>query len=404
MSNLFPPVISGSSLQLYELSLRLVRRGHRVIVITARYDKKLHEHEVIEGIEVYRLPAIRLPQLVVALRFKWLTATFSPGNLRRIRSILARHAVDLIHLHNHMFDLAFSAAFLKRALRLPLVLSLHTPITHNNAFYNAVLVAAERLILKPLIINATDCIVCPDQNIVKYITQRFKFRRFTIIPYGVEEIFEPTSEVVASLTQRFGLSGKRIILSVGHLHLIRNRIDLIRAMPAILRHVPEAVLLIVGAVEEQQPLALVKQLGLSNAVIFTGIQENLVVRALLSICEIEAHWFTLDHPPIDSSPGIATMEAMLAGRPAMTVASEDTFGSGVLKQFQNIVLVQPGDTPAIAEQIIRLLTQRELATAIGVAGRLVALEHFAWPKVISRMEALYTTVITNSEVTDAKVA
>ncbi len=386
-ANLFPPVISGSSLQLYELSLRLVRRGHRVIVITARYDKTLHEHEVINGIEVYRLPAIRLPQLAVALRFKWLTATFSPRNLRRIRSILAHHAVDLIHLHNHMFDLAFSAAFLKRALRLPLVLSLHTPITHNNVFYNAVLVAAERFILKPLIINAADSIVCPDHNIVKYITRRFKSRRFTIIPYGVEEIFEPTSEMVASLTKKFGLSGKRVILSVGHLHLIRNRIDLIRAMPEILRHVPEAMLLIVGAV-----------------VIFTGIQENLVVRALLWICDIEAHWFTLDHPPIDSSPGIATMEAMLAGRPAMTMASEDTFGPGVLKQFKNIVLVRPGDTAAIAEKIIRLLTHRELASAIGVAGRLVARQYFAWPEVTSRMEALYASVIAKSEIADTKVA
>jgi glycosyltransferase involved in cell wall biosynthesis len=98
------------------------------------------------------------------------------------------------------------------------------------------------------------------------------------------------------------------------------------------------------------------------------------------------------------------MEAMLAGRPAMTMASEDTFGPGVLKQFKNIVLVRPGDTAAIAEKIIRLLTHRELASAIGIAGRLVARQYFAWPEVTSRMEALYASVIAKSEIADTKVA
>lgn len=404
ISNLFPPVVSGSSLQLYELSKRLVRRGHRVIIVTARYRKDLPEHEVDSGIDVYRLPSLRLPRLAVALKFEWLTATFSPANLRRIKSILRRHSVDLIHLHNHMFDLAFSAALVKRALGLPLVVSLHTPITHNNPFYNRLLVTAERLILKPMIIGSADCVVCPDYNIVKYVKQRFDCERVALIPYGVDEAPPLAPDVAAAIAERFALQGSRLLLSIGHVHQIRNRIDFVRAMADVVRHVPEAKLIVVGAVGDQRPVALAKELGLTDRVIFTGTLDHATTQALLAMCEIEAHWFTLKHPPIDSSPGIATMEAMLAGKPALTMASEDTFGPGVLRNFENVVLVKPGDAAAIAGQLVRLLCNAGLAKSIGDAGRKVALEHFTWPHVIGRMEALYGRLIRDRVAPVANVA
>jgi len=79
-SNLFPPVVSGSSTQSSALARELVRRGHSVTVITPHLDKSTARHEVVDGVEIYRLPCIRVPPTPLTLNFPWVNFTFTPAN------------------------------------------------------------------------------------------------------------------------------------------------------------------------------------------------------------------------------------------------------------------------------------------------------------------------------------
>jgi len=393
LSNLYPPIMSGSSLQLLDLARGLAARGHQVVIITARAHRDASEHESADGVHVYRLPAMRLPELSICLNFPWLTFTFWPANVRRMKEIVARHQVDLLHLHNHMFDLAFSAVWLRRSCRLPLVVSMHTPITHNNAVFNFVLTRAERYFLKPVVIDSADALVIPDYNVVPYVEKRFGRAATAIIPYGIHAPKAPRAEVVDELRARYQLAGKRLVLSVGHVHEIRNRLDLIGAFAAVKARVPNALLLIVGAMTYQPAVDLVKELNLSDCVVFTSTIKHEEVMALLSLAELEAHWFTLQHPALESSPGPATMEAMLAGKPAMTYASENTFGPGVLRNGSNVILVRPGDEQGIAATIVDLLNDPAKARAMGMAARAAAEKHFAWPNIVTQFEKLYSAIL-----------
>jgi 1,2-diacylglycerol 3-alpha-glucosyltransferase len=396
LSNLYPPIMSGSSLQLVHLARGLAERGHQVVIITARAHQDAPAHESADGVHVYRLPAVRLPELSISLNFPWLTFTFWPANLRRMKDIVARHKVDLLHLHNHMFDLAFSAVWLRRSLRLPLVVSMHTPITHNNAAFNFVLTRAERHFLKPVVIDAADALVIPDYNVVPYVEKRFSRPATAIIPYGIHEPAPPRPALVEELRARYGLAGKRLVLSVGHVHQIRNRLDLIRAFPAVKAKIPNALLLIVGATTYQPAVDLATELNLHDCVVFTGTLKHEETMALLSLAELEAHWFTLEHPAIESSPGPATMEAMLAGKPAMTYASENTFGPGVLQNGVNVILVRPGDVPGIAATIVELLLDPAKGQAMGEAARKAAARHFAWSSIVTQFEKLYADVLAGT--------
>ena len=87
-SNLYYPIVSGSSTQSRYLGRELVRRGHRVTFITARTQKDTPEHEVDDGVEVYRVPAILLPKIPLAFNFPWLSYTFTRGNLRLLETII----------------------------------------------------------------------------------------------------------------------------------------------------------------------------------------------------------------------------------------------------------------------------------------------------------------------------
>src|SRR5438270_6352898 len=107
-SNLYPPVASGSSTQTAGLSRSLAQHGCPTVVITAKIDKTSEDYEEVDAVHIYRLPTIRLPKMAVALNFPWLSYTFFPKNLRRVKEIIERHQPDVFHLHNHMFDLALT--------------------------------------------------------------------------------------------------------------------------------------------------------------------------------------------------------------------------------------------------------------------------------------------------------
>ena len=304
-TNLFPPVVSGSSTQCSTLSRELVRRGNQVTVITARVAPESLEYEWVDGVHIYRLPSLRLPKLDIALNFPWLSYTFTPANLKRIQTILERHRPDVLHLHNHMFDLAFSAVVMHRRLKIPLVVTIHTMIKHAKSLYNLVLYPLDRLFLKNVVIKNADAVLCPDLNIVDYVHEAFQRPDAVLLPYGISETPKMNPELVEEIRQRYQLAGKRVILSLGHVHEIRNRKDLVEAMPAILKVFPNTVLLIVGVVATQTPVETARRLGIENSVIFAGHQPHAHIPALFELADLEAHWLTQDKPE-KTSLGVAT--------------------------------------------------------------------------------------------------
>ena len=256
LSNLFTPVVSGSSTQSQSLARELVRRGHHVFVCTAHVEPVSPREQVIDGVRVYRLPCFRMPKLPLTLNCPWLSYTFLPGNLRRMEAIFRRHRPDVIHLHNHLFDMSLSAAWLRKQCRLPLVCTIHTMVRHARAAYNLVLTPGDRLLLRWLIGDRTDLMICPDGNMDAYVRQAFPRTRRTIVPYGINLPGQGDPATMRRIVETHGLDNKRVILSLGHIHDVRPRLDEIAAMPEILKAFPDARLLIVGKETISAPRAL----------------------------------------------------------------------------------------------------------------------------------------------------
>lgn len=391
LTNLFSPIASGSANQTLGLSRALAAAGKEVVVVTAHVDPASAEHETIDGVHVYRLPAVRLPEMAIALNFPWLNWTLWPANLRRLEVILRRHQVGVLHVHNHMFDLALAGAGMRRRFGLPMALTVHTIVKHQVKAFNSVLYPADRWVLKRLVVDQSDVVLCPDVNIEAYVRARFARMDGIVIPYGISLPPNPGEAVHRMIRERFGLAGKRVILSLGHVHALRNRLDLVRAMPRVLERFPDVVLLVVGAVADQRPVKLARALHLDEAVIFAGPQPYEHVSAYHALAELEAMWF--DQAPDGKNPlGIACMEAMYMGRPVLTVSNEDTFGRDVLKSGRDVVIVEPRQPEHLAATIIDLLADREKAKRIGASARAVALRHFAWESVAQRTAEVYCTL------------
>jgi glycosyltransferase involved in cell wall biosynthesis len=393
MTNLFAPVASGSATQSMGLAAALAARGHRVVVITAQVDSNSATHERIDGYDVYRVPALRLPKMSISLNFPWLNWTLWPANLKRMEGILREHSVQVIHIHNHMFDMAFAGVILGRRLGLLTVITIHTIIKHSKKFFNLLLAPADRYALKHMVIRNADAVICPDVNVETYVRQRFGLTDSYLIPYGIDLPPHPGRMIDAEIREKFGLDGKRVILSLGHVHALRNRIDLVKAMPKVLDKFPNAVLLIVGAVADQRPVALANQLKIEQSVIFAGAQPHGHMPVYHSLAEIEAMWF--DQADGGMNPlGIACMEGMFAGKPVLTVSNEDTFGRGVLKSGRDLWIIEAGQPERVAELINDLLSDTEKALAMGRHARVIATEHFAWENIAACTLRIYRSLLT----------
>jgi glycosyltransferase involved in cell wall biosynthesis len=95
LSHEFPPVGGGASPVVCELAKQLVRLGHPVDVVTMHYDA-LPCHEAVEGVNVYRTPALRArPDIGRAHEL----ATYFPGAFFRTLSLIRQNRYDIIHSH-----------------------------------------------------------------------------------------------------------------------------------------------------------------------------------------------------------------------------------------------------------------------------------------------------------------
>jgi len=329
----------------------------------------------------------------ITFNFPWINYTYTPNNVKRIRKIIREFKPDVLHLHNHMFDLSFSAVQIKKETGLPLVVTLHTVIRHSSSIYNFFLLPLDRFFLKRTVLDHADQVFCPDANIKLYAEEIFKRKNAIIVPYGIDlgQVNEDSVEVIR---KKHKLEGKRIILSLGHVHDIRNRKDLVLALPGIIKEIPNVVLVLIGAVSTEIPAQLAKKLGVKEHLILCGPIEHKDIPNFLQIADIEAHWLNQEEPE-RTSLGIASLESMAFGKTILAAANPDTYGKGILNDGENLIIVKPNNPEALSEIIVRLLQNDAERKRIGDNAQQTIKENFLWDSVCEQTIRVYNSVINS---------
>lgn len=79
-------------------------------------------------------------------------------------------------------------------------------------------------------------------------------------------------------------------------------------------------------------------------------------------------------------------------RGTAVVASASDGLTEIVRDGQTGFLVPPGDAKALAEALVRVLSNRELAERLGETGREVALTHFRWETYLDKIVEVYRTI------------
>jgi len=145
--------------------------------------------------------------------------------------------------------------------------------------------------------------------------------------------------------------------------------------------------LVVGNVYDDRFLARAEELGVRDNLIVTGGVPREAVPAFVAAADVEGHDLQ------GYGLGTASLEVMAARVPVVSVVRDDNFPGIRLHSWDNVVMVPPDDPRALADAIIRLLDDRDLARRVGEGQRALILDHFSLGAVTDRHVALYEELV-----------
>ena len=172
----------------------------------------------------------------------------------------------------------------------------------------------------------------------------------------------------SSIRSKYGLNEAPAILFVGTLYPHKGVHLLIEAFNIVKRAIPEAKLLIVGKAIYSYYLKLLKSKA-GESTIFAGYVKDEELPYYYAACDVYAT------ASLHENFDIPVVEAQACGKPV--VAFNLCSHPEVIRQNITGFLVKPQDCEQLAEAIIRILSDKNLAQKIGEAGAKWARETFA---------------------------
>ncbi len=204
-----------------------------------------------------------------------------------------------------------------------------------------------------------------------------------VIHHGIRDAASQHKQARYTKTVRTRLkldAESKIILTVARLAPDKGQDEVILAMPEVLRVVPNARYLIVGGGPCESSLkSLAEQSGVADSVYFLGDIPRDAVWPFYAACDV---FVMPSRRGADESFGIVFVEAAAFARPA--IAGNQGGMAEAVADGRTGLLVDPTCTSDIAQAIVRLLTDPELANQIGQRARIGFEERFSIETMIEK--------------------
>jgi glycosyltransferase involved in cell wall biosynthesis len=390
VNNFYPPRVGGSAHLSDALARGYARAGHEVLVLTAAYKDAPAEEELEPRLRVVRLPAAAIPQTRLSVSFD-LAFTLRPSLRKRVTQLLDEFRPDVIHQHGQFFDLTWSTGRWARKKGVPTLLSVHTRLENPKAHYHGVFRWLDATVVKPIMRRNRPRIVVMDIQMDEYIKHRYRraYSGLEYIPVGVD-----MNRMVGgdgdAVRRRHDLGSAPVIVSLGHVIPLRDRIALVEALPKVLEAVPDAKLVVVGHVYYDVFQRRAAELEVAGSVLSVGAVPKQEVPDYLAAATVEAHDLQ------GYGMGTATLEGMAAGVPVVVAVRPDNFPGIDLVSGGNCVLVRQGDADELAEALVGLLRDPATSARIGAAGRVLVEQNFSLDVVLDKHLRVLEEMVSGS--------
>lgn len=289
----------------------------------------------------------------------------------RLREELERAGdFDLIYERYSLWS--FAAMELARDRGIPGLLEVNAPLIEEQAEYRVLVDRAGAERTAERVFRAARALLAVSDEVAGYLKQFPEtLGKIQVLPNGVNAERFPENLQPA-------LPSKPGVFTVGFVGTLKawhGLSVLIEAFAQFHARLPLTRLLIVGDGPEREKLAAdLAARGLQNAALFTGSVAPEKVPALLASMDVAV----APYPKLEKfyfSP-LKVYEYMAASVPV--VASRIGQLEKLIQPDTNGLLVPPGNAAALAAALERLLTEPQLATRLGRAGRATVLRDYTW--------------------------
>lgn len=359
------PYVSGLSEYVKRISEALASRGHKVTVVTSQHDKQLQLRETINGVEVIRC------HYLLSVAKGLVMPTFVLTVLNKAKS----H--DVVNIHLPMFE-----AWMVSMVVPNVVVTYHCDLRLGDG-------PADRLIQRMYYLFAAVAMK-KTRRIITYTEDYARNSRLLrhyigkcvyVNPIVDDGHFKPVAAAAARFKKMNGMEKKKVVGFAGRFVHEKGLPYLLRAIPAILTEVPNAVFVFAGEYAKVAGGSIMAEIkGLIDRhrgkVVLLGNVPYEKLPEFYSACDV------LVLPSIDplEAFGIVQIEAMLCGTP---VVATDLPGVRIpIGKTGMGMIIRQRDAGSIADAVVRIIKGRRKY----VKSRSQVVRHFSRKHAVEQYE------------------
>ena len=233
--------------------------------------------------------------------------------------------------------------------------------------------------LSKLVYSLPDVVITTGEAIRQQMINYNKFNpnKIISIPTGVDlSIFSPEYISPTIKKEGFFLVGTISILRSwkGHRYFLE-------AIPEVVKTIKNVKFLIVGDGPQKANLEeLVQKLGLKKYVTFLGYRED--IPAILASLDLLVH-------PSTGHEGVPQIILQALAMKKPVIATNVGSIPEIIKNNYTGLLIKPASSTQLAEAIIFLLQNRELAHSLGEKGRKLVESRYSFSRMLDKIEEIY---------------
>ena len=365
------PVIGGIENVVKALAESMAKLGHEVHVVTSTYGAEDRpREEMINGVYVHRVKAVRLrhPDLTYPLEY--------PINILRNADVV----------HGHSQNSLFTAKIVEKAKKLGVKTVMHFMAVdalndHPNPLIRLVAPRySKHMLLR--VIEASDVKLVRSRRDEEILRRNYGID-VIYVPDGVPEKLLKKPDMAKEFMAKYEINVPFIVY-VGRLHKLKGVDVLIKAMNIVIKEMPELMAVVIGPGDQRPFRDLVRKLGIKKSIRFMGfVDENTKIEALdasIALVLPSKCNYVEVYPMVIS-------EAWARGKPV--IASSVGGIPYRVKHMVNGILVPPKNPHALAEAIMKIANDKNLAARLGSEGRK---DVHSWSEITNKLIDIYNNI------------
>ncbi|MCF6181008.1 glycosyltransferase family 4 protein [Lutibacter sp.] len=374
-------------------AISLINNGFEVYLFCLTYGNQKKE-EIINGINIKRYTSNKLIYKSSALVYT--IPFYSYIMAKKIKRFLDKNKIQAIHIH----DMQIAEAVFKanKKFNLPTVLDLHDNMPEVIKFYPHLQKFPGKQLISPFkwkkkeeeFIKKATKICTVSQEFIDEVIQRTSIskNKIVLVPNTVQKEFYTNAKINNSILNKY--KDNFVILYLGDTAIRRGLLTAIKAMPQLIKKIPNVKLVIVGSNTTDYILFdEVTKLKLDDYVDFEGWQNVALFSSYIkasTIC-ISPLYRNKQH---DVAYANKLFQYMSFGKPLLV--SNAIAQKKLIKKVNSGLVHKEKDISDFAEKVLKLYENKNLRKELGIKGKQFIENEFNWEKTSEKLIDLYKNI------------